>query len=146
MQLLERFKERFGQEPVKVKKVRARDIQKNLRAIQDRIDALHGIIDDTTREMNAIDRNTESGQAKYLRMSDELKMLNETMSALQDEMKSEYDALKKYRDSRFSIQPERAVIIGGIMFLGTFMIALERENPKALKLATFLLKLFPLHL
>lgn len=63
---------------------------------------------------------------------------------LSAELMKEYEILKKYKESRFSIKPEVAItllIVGGIAF---FAICLEQENPKAMKIASFVLKLFKL--
>ena len=150
MEWLENLKEKLGDEgkqaQVKVKKVRRKDIQRNLRAIQDRMNLVHKDIDCVMKTMAGIDRTTEDGNQMYLTLEADLKVKNELYSTLQSEMKSEYDALKKHNDSRFTIQPEKGLMIGGVLFIGVFALALERENPKALKLAQFLLKLFPLHL
>ena len=147
MEWLENLKEKFGTEEVKVKKVRPRDIQKNLREIQDRMNILHKDIDRINAEMARIDRNaSDNHEQLYVLLQDELRTKNEIYSTYQTEMKNEYDMLKKYRESRFSIAPEKGLMIGGVLFVGVFALALERENPKALKLAQFLLKLFPMHL
>ena len=145
MQWLDDLKEKLVPE-VRVKKVGVRDIQRNIRAIEDRTKLIHDEIDKVTNQMSQIDQNDAKSRDKYLQLESELAAQNGILTTLQTELKSEYEILKKYRDSRFTIQPERGLIIGGILFLGTFMIALERENPKALKLAQFLLRLFPLHL
>lgn len=88
-------------------------------------------------------------QENIRRIHDEMKNTpvgTEKYTCLQEEMEKEYTILKKFKDSRFYIAPKDAIIIGCISGVAIFMIALERENPKALKLASFLLKLFPLHL
>lgn len=127
-------------------KITAKDIQENIVKIQTRINWVHDDIEKITSEMSNVDTATESGKNKYSELQTALKEKNELYSVLQTEMEQEYVTLKKFRESRYTVAPKDAIIIGGLLFFGTFMVALERENPKALKLATFLLKLFPLHL
>lgn len=62
--------------------------------------------------------------------------------ALTQELMSEYDLMRKYKDSRFYVDPKVALpllVIGGIAF---FAICLDQENPKAIKIAQFITKLF----
>lgn len=61
---------------------------------------------------------------------------------LSAELMKEYEILKKYKDSRFFIEPKviaTLVVIGGLAF---FAICLDQENPKAIKIAQFITKLF----
>lgn len=62
--------------------------------------------------------------------------------ALSKELEKEYEILKKYKDSRFIIEPKiivTLIVIGGIAF---FAICLDQESPKAIKIAQFVVKLF----
>ena len=134
----------FGGKNVRKVKVKAKDIENNVLRIQKRIEWTHDEIDKITSKMAAIDRDTEEEEYKVLETK--MKELNEMLGTLQKELEQEYTILKKYKDSRFAIAPKDAIIIGGVFFMGVFCFALERENPKALKLANFLLKIFPLHI
>lgn len=61
---------------------------------------------------------------------------------LSNELMREYEILKKYKDSRFYVEPKviaTLVVIGGLAF---FAICLDQENPKAIKIAQFITKLF----
>ena len=61
---------------------------------------------------------------------------------LSAELLKEYEILKAYKASRFYIEPKviaTLVVIGGIAF---FAICLDQENPKAIKIAQFVTKLF----
>lgn len=67
---------------------------------------------------------------------------SEEYERITDELMKEYELLKKYRDSRFGIEPKALatlIVIGGIAF---FAICLDQESPKAIKLAQFVCKLF----
>lgn len=133
---------------VKEKKITAGDIQRNIRQIRARMNYANNEIEKKIKEIEKLEKAESAGEdidveemkEKQLQLSE----LNELYSVLQKEMKEELEILRKYKDSKFYIQPKDAVIIGGVAFIAVFMIALERENPKALKLATFLLKLFPI--
>ena len=61
---------------------------------------------------------------------------------LTNELMKEYELMRKYKDSRFYIDPKVAatlLVVGGIAF---FAICLDQENPKAIKIAQFITKLF----
>ena len=75
---------------------------------------------------------------------DETPVGTEKYKILQEELDREYVILKKFNESRYVIHPKDAIIIGGVLVGALFFIALDRENPKAIKVASFLLKLFPM--
>lgn len=135
----------YGTE-VRPVKVHAKDIEENIARIQKRVVWVHKQIDEITTKMEGVNRDTEEGKEKYAELEKELKDQNELLGVLQKEEEQEYVTLKKFRESRHVIAPKDAIIIGGLVFLGTFAFALERENPKALKICSILLKIFPLHL
>lgn len=136
----------YGSEVRKVK-VTKRDLQINALKIQEAMTKVQKDINGLTVKMDAIDKESESGREKYIQLQDELRAKHELYSVLQKEMEQEYANIKKLNDGKFMMAPKDALMIGGLIFVGTFAIALERENPKALKLAGFLLKtLFPLHI
>jgi hypothetical protein len=62
-------------------------------------------------------------------------------NAIQAEISKEYDILKKYREGRFGIKPEATITAIAIFGMFLFAIALDRESPKPVKIAQFLIKL-----
>ena len=135
----------YGDE-IKKKKVSQQDIQNNIVKIQRYMESIQSGTQKIVEEMEQVDTSTDVGKEKYDRLVTELKTKNELYSNLQKEQEQEYTTLKKMKDSRFGMQPKEAFVVGGLIFLGTFAIALERENPKALKLVSFILKLMPMHI
>ena len=137
----------FGNNGVKRVKVTNRDLQRNALRIQQAIERTQEKIEGIEEKMRAIDKSTPDGEKEYARLEVELKNSHELYGTLQGELGTEYSNIKKRHDGKFMIAPKDALMIGGLVFVGTFAIALERENPKALKLVSFLLKtLFPIHL
>lgn len=136
----------YGSEVRKVK-VTVRDLQANVLRIQEAMTKVQKDINELTVKMDAVDRESEGERETYARLHSELQAKHELYGVLQKEMEQEYTNVKKLRDGKFMMAPKDALMIGGLIFVGTFAIALERENPKALKLCGFLLKtLFPLHI
>lgn len=131
---------------VKRKKISAKEIHENIRKIKGVMEWILSDIGSTMEQMKALNTETEDGKQKYIALKDHLDEQMELYSSAQKEMDAELGILKKYRDSRFNISPKDMLTIVGVSGLAFFMIALERENPKALKLATFVLKLFPIKL
>lgn len=125
-------------------KVRARDLQDNILRIKQTMDWVEGEINETVGLMKVQDKSTEEGIKKYKALKLNLKDLHELYSTLQDQEEKQYEILKKYKNSKFYIAPKDLLVITGVTGLAIFMIALDRENPKALKLASFVLKLFPI--
>ena len=148
MKLLERLKQKwkewFGKGDVKKVKVTPKILRDNIAAINEKERAVKAEIDEVLAKKAKIDQSTEEGLREYDFCQNRLKELTELYSTFQKEKEEEYTILKKHRDSGIFNQAKEGVMIGGVIFLGVFMVALERENPKALKLATFLLKLFPM--
>lgn len=95
------------------------------------------------KELNVMDPDDK----RYSELKKEAEMYvdaDDRYSKLQEQKEKEYVILKKHKDSKFYIQPKDLMIIFGVGALSFYMISLERENPKALKLASFVLKLFPI--
>lgn len=72
--------------------------------------------------------NSEPGTPEYEKLSGELK--------------EAYEILKKYKESRFFIEPKTIAILAVIGLIGFFAICLSQEDPSAIKIAQFVIKLF----
>ena len=96
---------------VKKKKVTAKELQNNIRRIQD-----------------ALSRMKE-GTDEYERLSRELE--------------HEYVILRKYKDSKFYIEPKQYLLIGGGIIVTVFFVCLEREVPSVTKFCNMLFKIMP---
>ena len=79
-------------------------------------------------------------------MKKDLKDMHEVYSTLQEEMKLEYENIKKIKDGKFIMAPKDIISIAAMGLVGIFVFSLERENPRAVKMAEFILRLFPMHL
>lgn len=134
--------EMFG----KAKKVNRKDIQENILKIQETMQYVEDEMKKTVEKLKEVDRNTESGREKYNLMQSDLQDMNEMYKSLQEMEAKHYDILKKYKDSKFYIQPKDWLTIGGLTVLAVIVIALDRESPKITKLMSFILKLLPLHI
>jgi len=64
-------------------------------------------------------------------------------SRLAKELEHEYVILKKYKDSRFYIEPKQWLLIGGGVMVTVFFVALEREVPSVTKFTNLLFKIMP---
>ena len=62
---------------------------------------------------------------------------------LQNELKTEQEILKKCKDANQIITLKDAMVIGGTATALVFFIALTREYPSALKIASMILKFVP---
>ena len=85
-------------------------------------------------------------QANILRIMDAMKKVpegSEEYDWLSKELEHEYVILKKYKDSRFYIEPKQWVLIGGGVVVTVFFIALEREVPSVTKFVNLLFKIMP---
>ena len=137
-------------EEVKKVKVRAKDIQEHIRWIDEEMKrTLEERVKfrEIRKELMTLDPDDDG--VTYSRLMEEAKVYedaDERYTKLQEQKEKEYVILKKYKDSKFYVPPDRAMIIGGVLLVAIFAIALEREDPKALKLSTFILKLFPVKL
>jgi len=135
----------YGDEKGKVK-ITQKDIKKNAAKIQRRMEKIQAERDKIADKMEEIDISDDEGREAYRKLNEELKLRNEAYSALQKEEQEEYNTIKKMKDSKFLIAPKDAIMISGLFILGTLAIALERENPKAIKIVSFITKLFPMHM
>ena len=130
----------------KEKKVTAKDLQDNIAKIRMTMNWVEEERAKTIETLKTVDKSTESGMVQYNTLQFQLKELNDLFESLQDQEEKQYLILKKYKDSKFYIQPKDWLVIGGTTILAIFIIALDRESPKITKLASFILKLFPLHI
>lgn len=130
----------------KTRKVRAKDLQENILRIRNTMEWVESEINETVGLMKKQNKSTEEGIEKYKALKITLRDLNEIYSTLQDQEEKQYEILKKYKNSKFYIAPKDLLVITGVAGLSLFMIALDRENPKALKLASFVLRLFPINI
>ena len=131
---------------IKKKKVRSRDIQENILKIQATMQYVEGEIQKTVNDLKAINKNTEDGRRQYDKLQADLSDMNALYKALQEMEEKQYGILKKYKDSKFFIQPKDWLVIGGMTFLAVVVIALDRESPKITKLISLILKMLPLHI
>ena len=134
------------EETGKTKKVTARDLQDNIAKIRE---TMNWIQDERARIIESIkqvDMEAESGAERYIALQGHLRELNDQFDTLQEQEEKQYAILKKYKDSKFYIQPKDWLVIGGTTVLAIFVIALDRESPKITKLASFILKLLPMHI
>ena len=139
--------------PVKMEKIKklrvtAKDIQKHIRWIDSEMlecEKDRQRYREILAELQEIDsENDKERYSKLLQESHYLEDADSRYMELQEQKEKEYAILKKYKDSKFFIAPKDLLTIVGISALSLYMITLERENPKSLKLATFILKLFPI--
>lgn len=115
----QRFKGFFGFLKTKIKKIKIFTWRTDMRELQDNIKKLH-----------AARKQVEKGSNDY--------------EKLQCELKTEYELLKKLKESKHSVPPQITAtlcVVGAIAF---FAVCLDQESPKALKLAQFVVKLFKL--
>ena len=131
---------------IKKKKVRSKDIQENILKIQATMQYVEGEIQKTVNDLQAINKNTEDGRCQYDKLQADLSDMNALYKALQEMEEKQYGILKKYKDSKFFIQPKDWLVIGGMTFLAVIVIALDRESPKITKLISLILKMLPLHI
>ena len=127
-------------------KVTPKDIQENILKIQATMRYVEEETEKTVNELKTVNKETETGREKYDQLQKDLQGMNELYKALQEMEEKQYGILKKYKDSKFYIQPKDWLTIGGLTFLAVIVIALDRESPKITKLASFILKLLPLHI
>lgn len=80
------------------------------------------------RIMNAM-KLTPEGSEEYERLSKELE--------------HEYVILRKYKDSRFYIEPKQYLLIGGGVLVTVFFVALEREVPSVNRFVSTMFKIMP---
>ena len=147
------IKELFRKDETGETKVRVKKIKITAKEIKTHIEWLDGEIRkcqkdreryrELRKQMLELDPDDESYSALE-REAEAYADADERYSKLQEQREKEFTILKKYKDSKFYVAPKDLMVIFGVGCLSFFMIALERENPKALKLASFVLKLFPI--
>lgn len=135
----------FGGE-VKQKKVNAKDIQENILKIRETMRYVETETSKTVEELKMANKDTEDGRCRYEQLQKDLHEMNELYKALQEMEEKQYGILKKYKDSKFFIQPKDWLMIGGSVVLAVIVIGLDRESPKITKLMSFVLRLLPLHI
>lgn len=85
-------------------------------------------------------------QANIRRIMDAMQQLpaqSDEYERLAKELEHEYVILKKYKDSRFYIEPKQWLLIGGGTLVTVFFVALEREVPSVTKFTNLLFKIIP---
>lgn len=139
--------EKTEEKKEKVRKVRARDLQNHIRWIDEEMNEVQKQrkrYREIQKElMEAKDLDDEERRI----LEEEAKLYADAdarYTELQEQKEKEYTILKKYKDSKFFISPRDMAILGGLALLGIYAISLDRDNPKALKIFSFLTKLFPI--
>jgi len=99
-----------------------------------------------SKEEMVAERNLRNARGDLEEMKKDLADMHDVYSTLQEEMKLEYENIKKVKDGKFIMAPKDGILIGSMVLVGVFVFSLERENPKAVKIAEFILRLFPMHL
>ena len=74
---------------------------------------------------------------------DRCKVGSKEYEVLQNELKTEEEILKKLKDANQVISVKDGLVIGGTATALVFFIALAREYPTALKMASLILKFVP---
>lgn len=148
MSWFENKKKELTKVKVKKRKVTVKDIQIHIKWLDDEMSKVQ---EERRRYRDIMKQMTEldpiANKKEYDKLELEARLYadaDERYTQLQEQKEKEYTILKKYKDSRFYIQPKDLAIILGVSALSVFMISLERENPKSLKLASYVLKLFPI--
>ena len=88
-------------------------------------------------------RDIEENCVRIKMAMDRTKVGTPEYEKLQKELDAEKTILKKHKDSYFWVRPEQIMIIGGTAIVMFFAVALNREWPSAVKIATGILKVFP---
>lgn len=148
MSWFENKKKELTKVKVKKRKVTVKDIQIHIKWLDEEMSKVQ---EERRRYREIMKQMTEldpiANKKEYDKLELEARLYadaDERYTQLQEQKEKEYTILKKYKDSRFYIQPKDLAIILGVSALSVFMISLERENPKSLKLASYVLKLFPI--
>lgn len=130
-------------------KVRAKDIQSHIEWLDEAMRTCEADIKKCCEILDKL-KTRDPGDDKELNLKliveaeENLQNYRSEYSLLQEQREKEYSILKKYKDSRFYIAPKDLIVILGLLSGGIYAITLERENPKSLKLASFLMRLFPI--
>jgi len=148
MSWFETKKKELTKVKVKKRKVTVKDIQIHIKWLDEEMSKVQ---EERRRYREIMKQMTEldpiADKKEYDKLELEARLYadaDDRYTQLQEQKEKEYTILKKYKDSRFYIQPKDLAIILGVSALSIFMISLERENPKSLKLASYVLKLFPI--
>lgn len=148
MSWFETKKKELTKVKVKKRKVTVKDIQIHIKWLDEEMSKVQ---EERRRYREIMKQMTEldpiTNKKEYDKLELEARLYadaDDRYTQLQEQKEKEYTILKKYKDSRFYIQPKDLAIILGVSALSVFMISLERENPKSLKLASYVLKLFPI--
>lgn len=148
MSWFETKKKELTKVKVKKRKVTVKDIQIHIKWLDEEMSKVQ---EERRRYREIMKQMTEldpiADKKEYDKLELEARLYadaDDRYTQLQEQKEKEYTILKKYKDSRFYIQPKDLAIILGVSALSVFMISLERENPKSLKLASYVLKLFPI--
>lgn len=128
---------------VKKRRVSARELQANISKIMKIKEWILADNEKTIAEIKELDMTTDEGKSKYLELKAHLDEHMELYSTAQQELDAEYVTLKKYRDSKLTIPPDKLLTTICLSGLTLFALALDRESPKAVKLASFVMKIFP---
>ena len=150
MMFFEKKEATVKKEKVKIKKITAKDLQAHIYWLDQemiKVQAERNRLREIREELANMKPDTEEDDQRYSELLNEAKLYEDAdakYTLLQEQKEKEYTILKKYKDSKFYIPPKDLAIIAGVSAIAVFMISLERENPKSLKLASFVLKLFPI--
>ena len=68
---------------------------------------------------------------------------SEEYERLAKELEHEYVILRKYKDSKFYIEPKQYLLIGGGILVTVFFVALEREVPSVNRFVSTMFKIMP---
>ena len=134
----------YGSEIKKVR-VTVRELEQNSMKIQEAIVTTQNEIAKLQRDINETNTADDEGKKRKKELQEDLKTAHDMLGILQGELQKQEEIIKKHRESRHVIAPKDALSIGGMIIVGIFVIGLERENPRFIKLSEFILKLFPMH-
>lgn len=123
-------------------------IERNVKKREIDIAKIHGVkeedLKDILQEFKLIDSLVSDEQVELNDLKEQLNLAHEGFGILQSELQKQEEIIKKNKERRHLIAPTDALKIGAIFVFGIFVIGLERENPRFIKLSEFILKLFPM--
>lgn len=142
------FKKKQTKVKVKQHRITAKDIQDHIKFLDEELNKVQAErvkYRDILKKMSTLDPTDDKEEYdKLLHESQMYADADTRYTLIQEQREKEYTILKKYKDSRFYITPKDLAIILGLFVACIFTISLERDNPKSIKLASFVLKLFPI--